>query len=65
MSGRLEEKSLKIEPPQERISEEHEAASRLKAALEKAVELRLTPASGIAFSGGIDSAFLAALAKKY
>ena len=64
LSGRLEEKSLKIEPPQERISEEHQAASRLKAALEKAVEIRLTQASGIAFSGGIDSTFLAALAKK-
>ena len=64
MSGRLEEKFIRIEPPQERISEEHDAAYRLKAALEKAVELRLTPASGIAFSGGIDSAFLAALAKK-
>ncbi|MCO5381195.1 MAG: asparagine synthase-related protein [Methanosarcina barkeri] len=36
----------------------------MKAALEKAVEIRLTQASGIAFSGGIDSTFLAALAKK-
>ncbi|HII91821.1 MAG TPA: asparagine synthetase B [Methanosarcina sp.] len=60
---RLEEKSLAIEPPQERISEEYEAASRLKAALEKAVEIRLTKTAGIAFSGGIDSTFLAALAK--
>lgn len=62
-NGRLEEKSLTIEPPQERISEEHEAASSLRAALEKAVEIRLTKTSGIAFSGGIDSTFLAALAK--
>jgi asparagine synthase (glutamine-hydrolysing) len=60
----LEEKSLEIEPPQERISGEHEAVFRLKVALGKAVELRLTSASGIAFSGGIDSTFLAALAKK-
>jgi len=64
-NGSLEEKSLKIKPPQKRISEEHEAALRLRAALEKAVELRLTSNSGIAFSGGIDSAFLAALAKKF
>ncbi len=63
LNGRLEEKSLNIEPPEERISEEHEAASYLKAALEKAVEIRLTNNSGIAFSGGIDSTFLAALAK--
>ncbi|MGB9940674.1 asparagine synthetase B family protein [Methanosarcina sp.] len=63
-SGRLEEKSLVIEPPQERITEEHEAVSRLKAALEKAVEIRLTKTAGIAFSGGIDSTFLAALAKR-
>jgi len=61
--GRTEEQSLKIEPPQERISEEYEAASRLKATIEKAVEMRLTKTSGIAFSGGIDSTFLAALAK--
>ena len=40
-NGRLEEKFLKIKPPQERISEEHDAAFRLKAALEKAVELGL------------------------
>ncbi|PAV13811.1 asparagine synthase [Methanosarcina spelaei] len=60
---RLEEKSLAIEPPQERISEEYEAASCLKAALEKAVEIRLTKTAGIAFSGGIDSTFLATLAK--
>jgi asparagine synthase (glutamine-hydrolysing) len=62
-NGKLEEKSLTIEPPQERITEEHEAASCLKAALEKAVEMRLKKTSGIAFSGGIDSTFLAALAK--
>jgi len=64
LNGRLEEKCLKIEPSQERISGESEAAFRLKGDLEKAVELRLTSASGIAFSGGIDSTFLAALAKK-
>lgn len=63
-NGKVEERSLKIKPPQKRISEENEAAFRLKAALEKAVELRLAPASGIAFSGGIDSTFLAALARK-
>jgi asparagine synthase (glutamine-hydrolysing) len=62
-NGKLEEKFLKIEVPQERISEEYEAASRLKAALERAVEIRLTKTAGIAFSGGIDSTFLAALAK--
>ncbi len=62
-NGRLEMKSLEIEPPEERISEEHEAASRLKATLKKAVETRLTKTVGIAFSGGIDSTFLAALAK--
>ena len=64
-NGSFEEKSLKIKPPQERISEGREAAFRLKAALEKAMELRLTSTSGIAFSGGIDSTFLAALAKKF
>lgn len=64
-NGSFEEKSLKIQPPQERISGESEAAYRLKATLEKAVELRLTPTSGISFSGGIDSAFLAALAKQF
>ena len=63
LSGRLEEKFIKIELPEERISEENEAAFRLKIALEKAVEIRLTKTSGIAFSGGIDSTFLAALAK--
>ncbi len=62
-NGKLEEKSLKIEFPEKMISEEYEAASCLKAALEKAVKIRLTKNSGIAFSGGIDSTFLAALAK--
>ncbi|AKB11915.1 asparagine synthase (glutamine-hydrolysing) [Methanosarcina thermophila] len=63
-SGEVKEKFLGIEPPKERIVEEHEAAFRLKAALEKAVEIRLTKTTGIAFSGGIDSTFLAALAKR-
>jgi len=63
-SGDVKKKFLEIEPPQERIVEEHEAAFRLKAALEKAVEIRLTKTTGIAFSGGIDSTFLAALAKR-
>jgi asparagine synthase (glutamine-hydrolysing) len=63
-NGGLEKKTLKIKPPQERISEEVEAACRLKAALKKAVELRLTSDSAIAFSGGIDSTFLAALARE-
>lgn len=58
------EKYLKIKPPEVKISSEKEAAFQLKAALEKAMELRLNPISGIAFSGGIDSTFLAALAKK-
>jgi asparagine synthase (glutamine-hydrolysing) len=62
--GRLEEKFLEIERPKERILEEHEAAFRLKAAFEKAVEMRLTKTAGIAFSGGIDSTFLAAIAKR-
>ena len=62
-NGKTQEKSIKIEPPQERISEEHDAASRLKSVLAKAVEMRLTKTAGIAFSGGIDSTFLAALAK--
>ena len=63
-SGEVKEKFLGIEPPKERIVEEHEAAFRLKAALEKAVEIRLTKTTGIAFSGGIDEYFLAALAKR-
>ena len=63
-SGDVKEKFLGIELPQERIMEEHEAAFRLKATLEKAVEIRLTKTTGIAFSGGIDSTFLAALAKR-
>ncbi len=61
---KIAEKSLKIKPPEKRISAEKEAVIYLKAALENAVKLRLTPSSGIAFSGGIDSTFLAALAKQ-
>jgi len=61
---KTEEKSLKINPPEERISTEKEAVLCLKAVLENAVKLRLNHASGIAFSGGIDSTFLAALAKR-
>jgi asparagine synthase (glutamine-hydrolysing) len=64
LNGGFEEKSLKIKQPLEKILREDEAAFRLKAALQKAVELRLTTSSGIAFSGGIDSTFLAALAKE-
>lgn len=63
--GSLEQKYLKINPPQERISEEITAATRLREALEQSVKLRLTSTSGIAFSGGFDSTFLAALARKY
>lgn len=62
-SGNIKEKSLEIKPPQERFTEEQEAAFRVKATLEKAVEIRLTRTAGIAFSGGIDSTFLAVLAK--
>lgn len=64
VAEKTEEKSLKIKMPEERVFTERKAVLCLKAALEKAVELRLTPASGIAFSGGIDSTFLAALAKQ-
>jgi asparagine synthase (glutamine-hydrolysing) len=64
ITEKVEERSLKIKAPEERISGEEEAVFHLKAALERAVALRLTPISGIAFSGGIDSAFLAALAKR-
>ncbi|AKB24855.1 Asparagine synthetase (glutamine-hydrolyzing) [Methanosarcina sp. MTP4] len=63
-SGVTAERSLKIRPPERRISKEKEAVTSLREALEKAVGLRLTPHSGIAFSGGIDSALLAALARK-
>ncbi|MDQ1275912.1 MAG: hypothetical protein QG610_1487, partial [Euryarchaeota archaeon] len=64
IAEKIAEKSLKIKPPEKRVSAEKEAVLCLKAALEKAVELRLTPVSGIAFSGGIDSTFLAAIAKR-
>ncbi|MDI9394101.1 MAG: asparagine synthetase B [Euryarchaeota archaeon] len=64
IAEKIVERSLKIKPPEERISDEKKAVFCLKAALEKAVELRLTHISGIAFSGGIDSTFLAALAKR-
>lgn len=66
ITERVVERSLKIKLPEERISAEKEveAALLLKSALERAVELRLTPTSGIAFSGGIDSTLLAALAKR-
>ncbi len=63
-NGRNSERSLKIRPPERRIFEEAEAVSSLRRALGKAVELRLNPRSGIAFSGGIDSALVAALAGK-
>lgn len=63
-NGSFEERSLKIKPPQKRISGEFEAVFHLKAVIEKALELRLTSTSGIAFSGGIDSTFLAVLAKR-
>lgn len=60
----IAERSLKIKPPEKRISVEKEAIIYLKTVLERAAELRLNPTSGIAFSGGIDSTFLAALAKQ-
>lgn len=68
-TGETTEKSIKISLPglssqNKRISEEKDAIPRLRKALEKAVELRLTPDAGIAFSGGLDSALLAVLAKK-
>ncbi|WP_440957060.1 asparagine synthetase B family protein [Methanosarcina sp. Mfa9] len=59
-----DESSLKIRPPERRISEEKEAVYSLRETLEKAVGLRLAPHSGIAFSGGIDSALVAALARE-
>nr|WP_269850198.1 asparagine synthase-related protein [Methanosarcina horonobensis] len=64
IAEKVAERSLKIKPPEKRIPAEKEAVLYLKEALERAVELRLTPTSGIAFSGGIDSTFLAALAKR-
>ncbi|WP_048182678.1 asparagine synthetase B family protein [Methanosarcina siciliae] len=64
ITEKIPEGYLKIKSPEERIYEEQEALSQLKKALEKAVELRLTPTAGIAFSGGIDSTYLAALAKR-
>lgn len=63
-TGKTREMSLKIRPPELRISDEEKAAAALRAALEKAVSLRLSPGCGIAFSGGIDSAVVAALAGK-
>ncbi|WP_440945145.1 asparagine synthetase B family protein [Methanosarcina sp. T3] len=67
-SGEITEKIpegyLKIKSPEKRLYAEKEALSHLRLALEKALELRLTPTAGIAFSGGIDSTFLAALAKR-
>lgn len=64
ITEKIVERSLKIKPPEERISAEKEAVFYLRDALERALKLRLTPISGIAFSGGIDSSFLAALAKR-
>ena len=63
-TGKTREKSLKIQFPTLRISDELEASAALRKALEKAVSLRLSPGCGIAFSGGIDSAVVAALAGK-
>jgi asparagine synthase (glutamine-hydrolysing) len=67
-NGKITEKTpegyLKIKSPEKRIYTETEALFHLKATLEKAVELRLTSTAGIAFSGGIDSVFLAAIAKR-
>lgn len=64
ITEKIPEGYLKTKSPEKRIYAEKEALFHLKAALEKAVELRLTPTAGIAFSGGIDSTFLAALAKR-
>ncbi|MDD2439610.1 MAG: asparagine synthetase B [Methanosarcinaceae archaeon] len=63
-SGNLQEKSLQIQPPEFRITKEEEASFALKRALEKAVALRFVSGCGIAFSGGIDSALVAAFAKE-
>ncbi len=63
-NGSFKERSIKIKQPQKRIYDEFEAVFHLKAVIEKALELRLTSTSGIAFSGGIDSTFLAVLAKR-
>lgn len=63
-TGLTQGRSFKIEVSRERISNESEAVPLLNEALRKSVEFRLTNGSGIAFSGGIDSTFLAALAKK-
>ena len=63
-NGQVQQKSLKIKQPHERISGEAETASLLKTALEKAVKRRLSASSGIAFSGGVDSTLIGAIAKK-
>ncbi len=63
-TGIIQERSLKIEFPRKRISNESEAVSLLNKVIRNSVQLRLKTGSGIAFSGGIDSTFLAALAKK-